>query len=177
MTLRAGAIVEALGGDLHGDPGRLIARLAPLARAQPDELSFLADPKLTSLLAETQAGCVIVGPPLAEAARRRGDCIVAADPHLYFARVTQLWKRQHGGAARAGIHPSAVVEEGAVIDPSASVGALCFVGRGARIGADTVLMPRVTIGEGCVIGARCIVQSGAVIGGDGFGFAPRDGAW
>jgi UDP-3-O-[3-hydroxymyristoyl] glucosamine N-acyltransferase len=177
MTLPIGAIVRILGGELFGDPDRLIARLAPLERAQPDELSFLFDSKLIPLLADTQAGCVIVGPALAEAARRRGDCIVTADPHLYFARLTRLWKQRHGGAARAGIHPSAVVEEGASVDPGASVGALCFVGRGARIGADTVLMARVTVGEGCVIGARCVVQSGAVIGGDGFGFAPHDGAW
>ncbi|MDR2154648.1 MAG: UDP-3-O-(3-hydroxymyristoyl)glucosamine N-acyltransferase [Burkholderiaceae bacterium] len=177
MTLQAGAIVEALGGELFGDPDRLIARLAPLERAQPDELSFLADPKLIPLLADTQAGCVIVGPSLFEAARRRGDCIVTADPHLYFARLSRLWKQRHGDTARVGIHPSAVVEEGASVDPSASVGALCFVGRGARIGADTVLKARVTVGDGCVIGARCVIQSGAVIGGDGFGFAPHDGTW
>ena len=181
VTLRTGAIVQALGGELHGDPDRLITRLAPLEGAQPTELSYLVNPRLTHLLADTRAGCVIVGPALAEAARQRGagagDCIVVDDPHLYFARVTQLWKRLHGGAARRGIHPSAVVEEGAFVDPTASVGALCFVGRGARIGEGTVLKARVTVGEDCVVGARCILQSGAVIGGDGFGFAPNDGAW
>jgi UDP-3-O-[3-hydroxymyristoyl] glucosamine N-acyltransferase len=177
MTLRTGAIVQALGGELFGDPERVITRLASLENACASELSFLANPKLTHLLTGTQAGCIIVGPPLAEAARHRGDCIVAADPHLYFARLTHWWKRAHGGAARPGVHPSAVVEEGAVIDPSASVGALCFVGRGARIGADTELKARVTVSEGCVIGARCVIQSGAVIGGDGFGFAPNQGAW
>ena len=176
-TLRTGAIVQALGGELFGDPDRQITRLAPLERAQPGELSFLVNPRLTSALVSSRAGCVIVGPALAEAARARGDCIVAADPHLYFARLTQLWRRLHGGAARPGIHPSAVVEEGAFIDPSASVGALSFIGRGARIGAGTVLKPRATVGEDCVVGARCIIQSGAVIGGDGFGFAPHDGAW
>jgi UDP-3-O-[3-hydroxymyristoyl] glucosamine N-acyltransferase len=112
--------------------------------------------------------------------RRRARAATASwrtDPHLYFARLTQLWRRLHGGAARPGIHPSAVVEEGALVDPSASVGALCVIERGARIGAGTVLKARVTVGEDCVIGARCLIQSGAVIGGDGFGFAPDDGAW
>jgi UDP-3-O-[3-hydroxymyristoyl] glucosamine N-acyltransferase len=175
MTLRLGAIVQSLGGELFGDPGRVITRLAPLEAAQASELSFLADARLTHLLGSTQAGCVIVGTRLAAAAQSRGDCIVAADPHLYFARLTQLWKQQHGGAPRAGVHPSAVVEQGAFIDPTASVGALCFVGSGARIGAGTKLLSRVTVGEGCVIGARCVIQSGAVIGGDGFGFAPREG--
>ena len=177
MTLRTGAIVQALGGELFGDADRLITRLAPLESAQPSELSFLVNPRLTQVLAGSQAGCVIVGGAMAEAARARGDCIVADNPHLYFARVTQMWKRLHGGAARRGVHPSAVVEEGAFVHPTASVGALCFVGRGARIGEDTVVKERVTIGEDCVIGARCVIQSGAVIGGDGFGFAPHEGAW
>ena len=177
MTLRTGAIVQALGGELFGDADRLITRLAPLESAQPSELSVLVNPRLTQVLAGSQAGCVIVGAAMAEAARARGDCIVADNPHLYFARVTQMWKRLHGGAARRGVHPSAVVEEGAFVHPTASVGALCFVGRGARIGEDTLVKERVTIGEDCVIGARCVIQSGAVIGGDGFGFAPHEGAW
>ena len=177
MPLRIGAIVEALGGELSGDAERVVTRLAPLERARPDELSFLVDPRLAHLLPSTQAGCIIVGPAQAAAARRRGDCIVADNPHLYFARVTQLWRRTHGGAPRAGVHPSAVVEEGAHIDPSASIGAQCFIGRGARIGAGTVLKPRVTVGEDCVIGARGLIQSGAVIGGEGFGFAPDAGRW
>ena len=176
MTLRTGAIVQALGGELLGDADRLITRLAPLESAQATELSFLVNPRLTQMLADSQAGCVIVGPATAEAARARGDCIVADNPHLYFARVTQMWKRLHGGA-RAGIHPSAVVEEGAFVHPTASVGALSFVGRGARIGEGSIIKERVTIGEDCVIGARCVIQSGAVIGGDGFGFASNEGAW
>lgn len=177
MTLTTGAIVQALGGQLLGDAERVITRLAPLETAQPGELSFLVDPRLTHALERSQAGCLIVGPELLEAARQRGDCIVADNPHLYFARLTQLWQRLHGGQARAGVHPSAVVEEGAFVHPTASVGALCFVGRGARIGAGTVLRPRVTVAADCVLGERCLVQSGAVIGGDGFGFAHDEGRW
>jgi UDP-3-O-[3-hydroxymyristoyl] glucosamine N-acyltransferase len=177
VTLQAGAITQALGGKLLGDPARVIARLAPLESARPDELAYLADARLAHWLASTQAGCLIVGPAQAQAAAARGDCIVADDPLLYFARLTQLWKQRHGGAARPGIHPSAVVEDGAWVDPSASVGALSFIGRGARIGAHTVIRERVTVAEGCAIGARCLIESGAVIGGDGFGFAPHEGAW
>ena len=178
MTLRAGDIVAALGGELLGDPERQIARLAPLEKAQPDELSYLADARLTHALQGSRAGCVIVAPAMRDAAVVRGDCIVTDDPHLYFARLTQFWLRAHGGVPKPGVHPSAVVEEGAVIDPSASVGALCFIGRGVRIGAGTIVHERVTIAAGCTIGARCLIQSGAVIGGDGFGFAPTpEGGW
>lgn len=177
MSLNTGAIVEALGGEFFGDAELVITRLAPLESAEASELSYLVNPRLAHLLSTTRAGCVIVGPAQAEEAKRRGACIVTPDPHLYFARLTQLWKKAHGRVHAPGVHPTAVIEEGAWIDPSASVGPLCFVGRGARIGANTVLTGRVTVAEDCVIGARCFIQSGAVIGGDGFGLAPHDGAW
>ncbi len=47
------------------------------------------------------------------------------------------------------------------------------MGRGVRIGDDTILYPGAKVYEGCRIGSRCIVHAGAVIGADGFGFAPN----
>jgi UDP-3-O-[3-hydroxymyristoyl] glucosamine N-acyltransferase len=64
-----------------------------------------------------------------------------------------------------------VVDEGAVIGPRTVVGPGCVVARGARVGADCLLHPRVVVEHGCVVGDRCILQAGAVVGGDGFGFA------
>jgi UDP-3-O-[3-hydroxymyristoyl] glucosamine N-acyltransferase len=178
VQLVLGAIVDALGGELHGDAARLIDGLAPLETAGPGQLSFLSNPKYQQQLADSRAGCVIVAPAMLPSASLRGDCIVAADPYLYFARLTQLWKRSLGaGAAGPAIHPSAVVDPGAIIDPSAVIGPLCVVERGARIGAGTVLKSRVTISEGCTLGERCLVHPGVVIGADGFGFAPNQGAW
>jgi UDP-3-O-[3-hydroxymyristoyl] glucosamine N-acyltransferase len=176
-VVRLGSIVEALGGELCGDPQRAIEGLAPLETATPAQLSFLSNPRYTQQLAASRAACVIVGPGMRDAARARGDCIVAEQPYLYFARATQLWKKAHATQAGPAVHPSAVVHPDAVVDPTARIGALCVVEQGARIGAGTVLKSRVTVGEGCVIGDRCVVQPGAVIGGDGFGFAPDGDAW
>jgi UDP-3-O-[3-hydroxymyristoyl] glucosamine N-acyltransferase len=177
VALRLAAIVEALGGELHGDPAVLVEGLAPLESAGPGQLSFLSNPRYQTQLAASRAACVVVGPAMRETASARGACIVADDPYLYFARLTQLWKRQATPDEGPAIHPSAVVDPDAVIDPSARIGALCIVERGARIGAGTVLKPRVTIGADCVIGERCTIHPGAVIGADGFGFAPNAGTW
>ena len=177
MALRLAAIVEALGGELHGDPDLPVEGLAPLEHAGPAQLGFLSNPRYQSQLAASKAGCVIVAPAMREAAVARGACIVADDPYLYFARLTQLWKRRTAPPAGPAIHPSAVVDPDAVVHPQARIGALCVVERGARIGAQTVLKPRVTVGENCVIGERCTLHPGVVIGADGFGFAPNAGAW
>ncbi len=181
MPLRLSAIVESLGGELIGDSQTEILALAPLETANPSELSFLSHPKYASLLATSKAGCVIVSPAMQTAAAARGACIVVEDPYHYFARLTQLWKRSHAvvqaASTAARIHPSAFVDPTAQIDPRAIIGPLCVVEAGATIGADTVLKSRVTVSENCVVGARCILHSGVVIGADGFGFAPRQGAW
>ena len=180
MSATLSQIVDTLGGQLHGQPAFLIERLSPLQSAGPADLSFISHAKYAGQLATTAAGCVIVGPALAQTALQRGACIVADDPYLYFARLTQWWKRRHAPAPVAGIHPSAVVHLQAWVHPSAVVGPLCVVEEGARIGEHCTLHARVTVGRYCSIGARCIVHSGAVIGADGFGFAPdkqRNGAW
>ncbi len=177
MALRLGSIVQALGGELHGPEDLIIQNLAPLESASPVSLSFLSNPRYQQQLAASRAGCVIVGPQQRDLALARGACIVTEQPYLYFARVTQLWRQAIEPAGRPAIHPSAVIEEGATVHPTARVGPLCVVERGASIGAGTVLKSRVTVGENCSIGERCIVHAGAVIGADGFGFAPNDGAW
>ena len=175
--MRLGSIVEALGGELHGDAAQQIEALASLESATPADLSFLSNPRYQKQLAASRAACVIVAPAMRDAAVARGACIVAEQPYLYFARVTQLWRQAHRPVAQGGVHPSAVVDPQAQVHPTATIGPLCVLERGARIGAGTVLKSRVTVGEDCQIGERCIVHSGAVIGADGFGFAPNAGAW
>ncbi|WP_418121205.1 UDP-3-O-(3-hydroxymyristoyl)glucosamine N-acyltransferase [Variovorax sp. 160MFSha2.1] len=177
MSLQLGAIVDALGGELHGDAALSIERLAPLQNAQPDALSFLSHPKYQQELAASKAACVIVSPAMREAAAARGAYIVTPDPYLYFARLTQLWKAHHVRPEADRVHPSAVIHPEALLDATARIGALCVVERGARIGAGTVLKSRVTVSEDCVIGERCLLHPGVVIGADGFGLAPHEGRW
>lgn len=177
MALRLGSIVEQLGGELSGDPALEILALAPLESAGPQQLSFLSNPKYRQQLLTTRAGCVIVGPQMQAEARARGACIVADNPYLYFARVTQLWHAARQRPAGPRIHPSAVIDPEARIDPQAHIGPLCVVERGALIGAHSVLKSRVTVSEDCVIGERCILHPGVVIGADGFGFAKDGERW
>jgi len=177
VSLTLGNVVDGLGGVLHGDPLAVVGGLRGLESAGPDQLSFASHPRYLPQLASSQALCVIVAPELEAQARQRGACIVIDQPYLYFARVTQLWRRHTRVRAAPSVHASAVIDPEAYVDASASIGPLCVVERGARIGADTVLKARVSIGEDCRVGDRCLLHSGVVVGADGFGFAPNDGAW
>ena len=177
MQLELGSIVAALGGELSGERSMVITGLAPLESATPQQIGFLSNPRYQSQLLASKAGCVIVAPQMKDPAVLRGACIVTDQPYLYFAKLTQLWKRGLKQSMPSTVHPSAVVDVQAVVHPSASIGPLCVVERGARIGADSVLKSRVTVGEDCVVGERCIIHSGVVIGADGFGFAPNSETW
>jgi UDP-3-O-[3-hydroxymyristoyl] glucosamine N-acyltransferase len=199
VTLRLGDIVASLAGEfdasLVGDPEVLIQRLAPLESAGPADLSFLSHVKYQGKLGQSSAACVVVGPQAEQAATLRGACIVVSDPYLYFARITQLWKKHHQAADPGGIHPAAFIDPSAQLAQGVSVGAFACIGArtvveagvhiGAHavigadvcVGAQTRLAARVTVADGCSIGERCIVHPGAVLGADGFGFAPHEGAW
>jgi len=195
-TVRLADIVAALGGELHGDPERPISRIAALDNADAQSITFLAHARHADKLPHTGAGCVIVAASDVDAALALGAAaLVTDDPYLYYARLTQWWRRRSSLMFEPGVHPSAVVDVTAQVDPSAHVGALavvaphaqigpqavigaqCSVGAFGRVGAGTRLAEHVTFGERCTIGERGIVHSGAVIGADGFGFAPVQGRW
>ena len=180
MSLRLGQIVDALGGRLEqGDPALAIQSIASLEDAGPHDMSFLSNPKLHQQLRASRAGCIAISAKMEpEAQQRAGAYLVVDDPYLFFARLTQFWRRHHAiRPMPAGVHPSAVVEEGARIHPSATIGPLCHVASGAEIGEGTILTSRVTVAADCILGKRVLVQPGAVIGGDGFGFANHQGQW
>ena len=190
-----GEIAAALKAELVGPADRLVSRIAPLAEADEATISFLANPRYRAQLAGSRAACVIVAPAMRGPATLRGAALIAEDPYLCYARLSQWWAARTRPPQSAGIHPTAavdvdarigtgvsigpftVVEAGATIADGASIGAHGFIGAAASVGTASRLAARVTVGWGCSIGARGIVHSGVVIGADGFGFAPTEGRW
>lgn len=139
MSITLGAIIEQLGGNLHGPVDLEIQGIAPLEFAHPHQISFLSHPKYQSQLLHSKAGCVIVATSMVEVATLRGPCIVVEHPYLYFAKLTQLWKKNLSGFKSPHVHPSAVIDPSAFIHPLARIGALCVIESGVRIGAGTEL--------------------------------------
>jgi UDP-3-O-[3-hydroxymyristoyl] glucosamine N-acyltransferase len=189
--IRLGELVERFGGELIGDPAVLIVGVGTLRNAGPGELAFLANPRYRGELAATRAAAVAL--PQSERDATARPRVVARDPYLFFAKVSSLLHPPP--PVVPGVHPTAVIDAGAVIASSAAIGPHCHVGadavvgervaigpgcslgRGARVGDDSRLAARVTLYDGCTLGARAIVHAGVVIGADGFGFAPDAGRW
>ena len=62
------------------------------------------------------------------------------------------------------IHTTAVIEPGAELGQSVSVGPFSYIAAGSFVGDECVIGPNVTILGGTTLGSRCEVHSGAVLG-------------
>jgi UDP-3-O-[3-hydroxymyristoyl] glucosamine N-acyltransferase len=184
-VVSAAAIAGAAGADVRGECGPLHG-VAPLQSAGPQQISFIDNRRYLDALAATHAGAVIVHPDLADRVPAGTVAIVTPEPYPGWARVAALFHPPT--PTRPGIHRSAVVEDGALIDPSAEIGANAVIGAGAvigprtRIGPGAVIADNVQIGPDCrigalssithsILGARVNILPGARIGQEGFGFA------
>lgn len=94
--------------------------------------------------------------------------IVSPNPRLDFLRVVGAFFVEKD--IPTGIHPSANIEEGAIIGQNVSIGAHCHVGSKVRLGDNTTILPNCSIYGKVTIGCDCYIKPGVVIGGPGFGF-------
>ena len=186
----ASELAQRFGLELRGDD-RAVHGVGTLSNATPEQLSFLANPRYRSQLAETAAGVVVLRTDEADA--RDGTALLARDPYVAFAKIAALFERK--SARDTGIHASAAVDTSAAVDPSAHVGPHVSIGARSRIGAGAVIGPGCVIGDDCEVGEGCelvarvtlvtrvrlgkrvLIHPGAVLGADGFGIAMDHGHW
>lgn len=62
------------------------------------------------------------------------------------------------------IHPTAIIKEGAILDPSVEVGPYAIIGENVKIGADTVVQAHAFIDGHTTIGANCKIFPFACVG-------------
>lgn len=199
MNIQLKQIIYRFGGKLKGNPQIIICNIAPLNLAKATHITFLSNKKFLLQAEHTKAAALILS--IADdsiISHYSGARIIVDNPHVYFARVAQLFATQKKEIVllSPGIHNNACISKNAMIAPSAVIGpyvvieseavigerviidAGSFIGHNARIGNDTHCYANVILHFNCEIGERCIVHSGAIIGADGFGFANEDdGSW
>jgi UDP-3-O-[3-hydroxymyristoyl] glucosamine N-acyltransferase len=184
-------LARLLNAQLHGSGETEVTGVAGIEEAGPGHVTFVANPKYSSLARTTRAAAILVTEdfPQVEAATLR-----TANPYLAFARAIEIFYQPPVYAP--GIHPTAVIHPTATLGKNCHIGphvvidAHAVIGDDATLLAHTVIYPGVRIGarffahahaivrEGCVLGDDVVLQNGAIIGADGFGFAKEDnGRW
>lgn len=190
-TLTASDIAALVDGSLTGDGTVTVGAVAPLDRAGPSDLSFLATRRYVGQFAGTKAGVVLLAPDLADAPGAPAARIVVDKPHEAVLRVLpRLYPeapRQSGihATARLGrgvrvgdgvcIGPYVVVDDGARIGDDVTLDAHVVVGRDVPVGDGSHLYPHVVLYPGAVVGRRVRLHAGVRVACDGFGYVFRDG--
>ncbi len=132
---------------LEGDPDQRIRAVATLEDAGEGEITFLSNPRYEKLLATTKADAVVLRPDV-EAPDRLAR-IRVSDP---YAAITALIVTIHGYREHRRPAPH---ETRPVIDPTAKIGANAMIHPGVTIERDVVIGDNAVIYPGCYIGPRC----------------------
>jgi UDP-3-O-[3-hydroxymyristoyl] glucosamine N-acyltransferase len=187
--LSAREIAALTQGQLVGPPDVTVSGVAPLDRAGPDDLSFLAARRYLQYFQRSSAAIVLCKPDLvAEAAAGPACRVLVRDPHVaLLAVIPALYPEP---AWDPGIHRTAVLGAGVVWQEPVAIGPYAVLGRGVRLGRnvrigagavlgdgvelgdETQLFPQVVCYSGTIVGRRVILHAGVRLGADGFGYVP-----
>lgn len=173
----------------NGDENLEITGAAGLDIAERGQITFLANPKYTPQIRDTNASAIFLNEK--EKCEREDIAVLRAkDPYLAYTRALRIFHPEPKFAAK--IHPSAFIDETAKvsenvsIDAFVSIGKNCVIGENVKIypnatvydnvkiGANSVIHSGVSIREHCEVGANCIIHNNSTIGSDGFGYAKTE---
>ncbi|MDR1827203.1 MAG: UDP-3-O-(3-hydroxymyristoyl)glucosamine N-acyltransferase [Methylobacteriaceae bacterium] len=192
LTLRR--VIELAGGQLPNgrDPDALIANVAPLEYAGPDDIAYMDNPAYVEQLAATRAGYCLVSGRFADRVPATTLAIVTRRPYHVFAAVMALLYpsamrprpvfQNEGVSPGAFIHNTVEIGDRVTVDPGVVIGAGAVIGSGTTVAANSVVGPGCVVGQECsigtnvtvnhcVMGDHVILHPGVRIGQDGFGFA------
>jgi UDP-3-O-[3-hydroxymyristoyl] glucosamine N-acyltransferase len=174
----------------HGGDGELLIEdVRPLREAGAAHLSFLDNRKYMPQLAETHAGACLIAPEFSDRVPPSTTVLATKAPYRGFALALQIFypdalqpKAAMAKAGEPAVHPSARIDEGAVVEVGAVIGREAMIGAGTTVAAGALVGYRVVVGQGCyigpgvslthaIVGNRVILHAGVRIGQDGFGFA------
>jgi len=173
-TLYLDTILEFLGDsviNVIGDrEGVFIDNLADVANTNETTLDWINPAKANEQqIAENSKAKVLLVDSSIEPIDSK-TLIVVVNPKVALAKIgNEFFVTKY----EAGIHPTAVVSDGAKIGKNVFIGPYCVIGD-CIIGDNTIITSNVRLYNGVEIGSHCFIKEGAVIGGVGFGFEIDD---
>lgn len=193
MEITVGQIAALVNGVVEGDANIKINNYSKIEEGKAGCLTFLANPKYEHFIYDTDASVVLVRKDFVAERPMKTTLIRVEDP---YATIAQLLNMVSGmQQQKIGIEQPVYVADGVEVPDDIYLGAFTYLAKGSKIGKNVKIYPQCYIGDNvvvgdnvilypgvkiyhdCVVGNNCILHSGVVVGGDGFGFAPENGAY
>lgn len=196
MEYTLAQLAALVGGTLLGDGSIPITDAVPFIERRPGTLTFQEDWKkaLDVTVSEVSAMLLPQNPRSknVDLSQCSVPVLLVEEPQTAFAQMVTLF-HPPVASPEAGIHPTAILEEGVQVGKDVSIFPHVYVGKNVvlgdrvvlyphvcvmeacEIGEDSVLFPQVTLYERTVVGRRCILHAGAVLGAYGFGYDSSSG--
>lgn len=190
MEFTAKQIAEFLKGRVEGNENEVVSSLCKIEEGKKGALAFLANPKYTHYIYDTDASVVIVNEDFYLEQAIKATLVRVKDAYSSFATLLEIYNQYR--SLRNGVSSLAFVSDKVKLGENVYVGEFSVIEKDAVIGDDCKIYPQVYIGENVkignnvtifagvkiyhdtVIGDNCILHSGVVLGADGFGFAPLE---
>ncbi len=190
MEFSAKQIAQFIQGRVEGNEDATVNTFAKIEEGRQGAISFLANPKYTHYLYNTESTIVLIDEGIELEKPVKATLIRVKNARDCVAKLLQLYESMK--PKKQGIDSLAFVSPKANIGKDVYIGAFAYVGDGVTIGDGSQIYPHATIMENCTLGSRCIIypnvsiyhdcklgnnvtiHSGSVIGADGFGFAPNE---
>ncbi|MDI1303550.1 MAG: UDP-3-O-(3-hydroxymyristoyl)glucosamine N-acyltransferase [bacterium] len=182
-------INEILKGVIVGSTIQNITAPEQLEAANESEISFIGNKKYEKFWVTSKACVAVVNEDISIEPGENRAFIKVKNADLAMSQVLALFAPPTP-LFNIDIHPTAVIDQTAIICNGVRIGAGCYIGPKVVLGDTTTLYPNVTILDECTVGKNTVIWSGAVIrerchigndciihpnatiGADGFGFRP-----
>lgn len=189
MNFTIQQIAEYVHGSIEGDGGVSVSSFAKIEEAKEGDITFLANPKYTHYLYQTEATAVLINRDLVLDKPVNTTLIRVENAYDTLAKLLQMYQSMQ--PRPKGIDPLAFIASTARVADDVYVGAFAYIGEGAKVAGGSIIHPHAYIGRGVKVGEGCIIyphatvyhdcvignsvtlHSGCVVGADGFGFAPN----
>lgn len=177
---------------IHGNVAseKLISGVASLDLACRDDITFLSNPKYSSLLAASKAGACILSEKYIDKAPSGIILLVSGNPYASYAKITAAFYPDD--IITSAISPAAIIDKTAKIGRNCEISANVVISKDVAVGDGVYIAPGVYIGRGvrigdncrighgvtlthCIVGGNSLIHPGVRVGQDGFGFATAEG--
>lgn len=193
ISFSAQQIATVLKGSVEGNPNVEVNNFSKIEDGKQGTLTFLANPKYTHFIYDTNASIVLVNDDFV--AENPIKATLIRVPNAYAALATLLNIIEQSKPKKTGVEAMSHVAPSACLGQDVYIGSFAYIGDNVKVGDNTQIFPQsyvgdnVTIGTGTIIypgvkiyagvtiGNNCIIHAGAVVGSDGFGFAFEGGVY